>query len=54
MNGKRAKIIRKTSELLFMNKQYMSKFPDWFTERMLYKMMKSNYTKGSVCQDNRR
>lgn len=46
MRGKRAKIIRKTCYFLFRNKDYMSKFPEWFTERMLYKMMKVNYTKG--------
>ena len=43
MNGKRAKIIRKTSELLFMNKTYMEKFPVNFTQRQLYKLMKANY-----------
>ena len=43
MNGKRAKIIRKTCKLLFNNKAYMSKFPDGFTERDLYKLMKDGY-----------
>ena len=43
MNGKRAKIIRKTCKLLFNNKQYMSKFPEGFSERSLYKLMKDQY-----------
>lgn len=46
MNGKRAKIIRKTCNLLFNNKQYMSRFPEWFTERNLYKLMKTQYKQG--------
>jgi len=43
VNGKRAKIIRKTCKLLFNNKLYMSKFPEWFTERDLYNLMKAEY-----------
>ena len=43
MNGKRAKIIRKTCKLLFNNKRYMSQYPNGFTERDLYKYIKGQY-----------
>ena len=46
MNGKRSKIIRKTSQLLFLNKDYMSKYPEGFTFKELYKRMKRKYTRG--------
>lgn len=46
MNGKRAKIIRLTCRMLYDNKEYMAKFPEWFTQRHLYKLMKRQYTRG--------
>ena len=48
MNGKRVKIIRKTCQLLFLNKEYMARFPDGYTFKTMYKRMKRAYVRGSA------
>lgn len=43
MRGTRAKVIRHTAHMLFGNKEYMKLYPEWFTERMLYQLMKTKW-----------
>ena len=43
MRGKRAKILRKTAELLFNDDKFMSTFTDNISQRELYQLLKKQY-----------